>query len=69
MVNLWAIRKVKRSNPEAVTIMTGCYAERDKDKIKEINEVDLVITNQEKKDILEKVYDYFNDWPYWGWKN
>ena len=41
--------------------MTGCYAERDKDKIKEINEVDLVITNQEKKDILEKVYDYFNE--------
>jgi len=56
-----SIRKVKRSNPEAVTIMTGCYAERDKDKIKEINEVDLVITNQEKNDILKKVYDYFNE--------
>ena len=56
-----SIRKVKRSNPGAVTIMTGCYAERDKDKIKEINEVDLVITNQEKKDILKKVYDYFNE--------
>ena len=56
-----SIRKVKRSNPEAVTIMTGCYAERDKDKIKEINEVDLVITNKEKKDILKKVYDYFKE--------
>ena len=56
-----SIRKVKRTNPEAITIMTGCYAERDKDKIKEINEVDLVITNQEKKDILKKVYDYFNE--------
>ena len=56
-----SIRKVKRSNPEAVTIMTGCYAERDKDKIKEINEVDLVITNKEKKDILKKIYDYFNE--------
>ena len=56
-----SIRKVKRSNPEAVTIMTVCYAERDKDKIKEINEVDLVITNKEKKDILKKVYNYFNE--------
>ena len=56
-----SIRKVKRTNPKAITIMTGCYAERDKDKIKEINEVDLVITNQEKKDILKKVYDYFNE--------
>tara|TARA_B100000941_G_C28497224_1_gene551711 strand:- start:546 stop:1802 length:1257 start_codon:yes stop_codon:yes gene_type:complete len=56
-----SIRKVKRSSPEAITIMTGCYAERDKEKIKKINEVDLVITNQEKKDILKKVYDYFNE--------
>ena len=56
-----SIRKVKRNNPKALTIMTGCYAERDKEKIKEINEVDLVITNQEKRDILEKVYDYLNE--------
>ena len=56
-----SIRKVKRNNPKALTIMTGCYAERDKEKIKEINEVDLVITNQEKKDILKKVYDYLNE--------
>ena len=56
-----SIRKVKRNNPKALTIMTGCYAERDKEKIKEINEVDLVITNKEKKDILEKVYDYLNE--------
>ena len=52
-----SIRKVKRNNPEVLTIMTGCYAERDKEKIKNINEVDLVITNKEKKDILSKVYD------------
>ena len=44
-----SIRKVKRNNPEAVTIMTGCYAERDKDKIKEINEVDLVITKSNSR--------------------
>ncbi len=56
-----SIRKIKRSNPEAITIMTGCYAERDKEKIKEINEVDLVITNQEKKDIIKKVYGYLNE--------
>ena len=56
-----SIRKVKRNNPQALTIMTGCYAERDKEKIKNINEVDLVITNKEKKDILNKVYDYLNE--------
>ena len=56
-----SIRKVKRNNPKVLTIMTGCYAERDKDKIKNINEVDLVVTNKEKKDILNKVYDYLNE--------
>ena len=56
-----SIRKVKRNNPEVLTIMTGCYAERDKEKIKNINEVDLVITNKEKKDILSKVYDHLNE--------
>ena len=56
-----SIRKVKRNNPEVLTIMTGCYAERDKEKIKNINEVDLVITNKEKKDILNKVYDHLNE--------
>ena len=56
-----SIRKVKRKNPQVLTIMTGCYAERDKEKIKNINEVDLVITNKEKKDILSKVYDHLNE--------
>ena len=56
-----SIRKVKRNNPEVLTIMTGCYAERDKEKIKNINEVDLVITNKEKKDILSKVYEHLNE--------
>ena len=56
-----SIRKIKRNNPNVLTIMTGCYAERDKEKVKEINEVDLVITNKEKKDILNKVYDYLNE--------
>ena len=56
-----SIRKVKRNNPEVLTIMTGCYAERDKEKIKNINEVDLVITNKEKKDILSKVYAHLNE--------
>ena len=56
-----SIRKVKKNNPEVLTIMTGCYAERDKEKIKDINEVDLVITNKEKKNILSKVYEYFEE--------
>ena len=50
-----AIRKARRTNPETLIVMTGCYAERDKKNIESINEVDLVIDNKEKKDLVDKV--------------
>ncbi|MBM01944.1 MAG: tRNA (N(6)-L-threonylcarbamoyladenosine(37)-C(2))-methylthiotransferase MtaB [Chloroflexi bacterium] len=52
-----AIRRARRSNPEALIVMTGCYAERDKKNIESINEVDLVIDNKEKKYLVGKVLD------------
>ena len=50
-----AIRRAKRTNPEALVVMTGCYAERDKENIERINEVDLVLGNKEKKSIVNEV--------------
>ena len=50
-----AIRKAKRINPEALIVMTGCYAERDKKNIESINEVDLVVGNKEKRYIVDEV--------------
>jgi len=50
-----AIRRAKRTNPTALVVMTGCYAERDKKNIETINEVDLVLGNKEKKFIVNEV--------------
>ena len=50
-----AIRRAKRTNPTALVVMTGCYAERDKENIERINEVDLVLGNKEKKFIVNEV--------------
>ena len=50
-----AIRRAKRTNPTALVVMTGSYAERDKKNIETINEVDLVLGNKEKKFIVNEV--------------
>ena len=42
------IRRVRRDNPEAVVVVTGCYAQTDPDAVARIGGVDLVIGNGEK---------------------
>lgn len=52
------IRKAKRLNEKGIVVVTGCYAEISKDKIKKILEVNLIIGNNDKKDIVEIVEEY-----------
>ena len=42
------IRRVTRQNPEALLVVTGCYAQTDAQAVARIPGVDLVIGNQEK---------------------
>lgn len=49
------IRRVKQINPEAILVVTGCYAQVAKDKLKNISDIDIVIGNNEKNSILEIV--------------
>jgi threonylcarbamoyladenosine tRNA methylthiotransferase MtaB len=46
------IRRAIRKNPKAKIIVTGCLAEMDSDKIKAIKEVNLVVKNRDKQNIL-----------------
>lgn len=50
-----AVRKAKRENPDSLVVMTGCYAERDKLELEKTNEIDLVIPNTQKKNLVESV--------------
>ncbi len=45
------VRKVVRNNPEAMVIVTGCYAQMDSDACADIPGVDLVVGNDRKLDI------------------
>ena len=42
------IRKIKRENPEAKIIVTGCSAQINPANYKKMNEVDLILGNEEK---------------------
>jgi len=46
-------RKMRRENPEARIIVTGCYAQRDPAAVAEISGVDAVAGNTRKEEILD----------------
>jgi threonylcarbamoyladenosine tRNA methylthiotransferase MtaB len=46
-----AVRRARRSMPEAKIIVTGCYAETQADRLEKMDEVDIVIGNEEKGSI------------------
>jgi len=48
-----AIRQAIRSNPGAVVIVTGCYAQTEPDELRKIEGIDRIIENKEKERIFE----------------
>jgi len=48
------VRKAKKLNPDVKIAVTGCAAEKDKDKLKELG-ADIVVTNSGKMNILENI--------------
>ena len=53
--SLAAIRRVKRSNPEAGIIVTGCLAELDGPRIRKIDPSCTIVKNRDKERILEYI--------------
>jgi len=45
------VRKVVKTNPEAIVVVTGCYAQMDSEACAEIPGVDLVLGNDRKLDL------------------
>ncbi len=54
------LRKAKETNPKAVIVACGCYVQVAKDKVDNIEEVDISIGNSEKKNIVQIVENYIN---------
>ena len=53
-----ALRKVKEKNSNTIVVACGCYAQVAKDVLKEMPEIDIVLGNKEKKDIVKYVEEY-----------
>ena len=52
------IRKAKQLNNKSIVVAVGCYAQVSKEKLEEIEELDLILGNNEKKDIVKYVEEY-----------
>ena len=52
------LRRVKELNKEAIVVACGCYAQVAKEELEKIEEINLVLGNNEKKDIVEHVEKY-----------
>ena len=52
------IRKIKEINPDSIIVALGCYAQVAKQELLKLKEVDLVLGNNEKTDIVKYVENY-----------
>lgn len=55
------LRRVKEISPEAVLVACGCYAQVGREELEKIEDIDMIIGNNEKKDIVEIIEDYQNE--------
>ena len=55
------LRRVKELNKEAVVVACGCYAQVAKEELEKIKEINLVLGNNEKKDIVQYVEKFIKN--------
>ncbi len=54
--NRYWIRRLRRENPEAKIVVTGCWVERNRKEVEALSEVNLVLPNREKQDLAERLF-------------
>lgn len=55
------LRKVKEENKNRIVVAVGCYVQVAKEKVDEIEEIDLSLGNVEKKDIVQIIECYIEN--------
>ncbi len=55
------LRRVKEINPNAIVVACGCYAQVAKEELEKMQEIDVVLGNNEKKDIVKFVEKYISE--------
>ncbi len=54
------IRRIHRDNPEAKLVVSGCYATLNEDEAAQLLGVDLVVSNKDKNQLVEKTLSELN---------
>lgn len=52
------LRRAKQKNKDSILIVIGCYVQVAGEKLEEIEEIDILLGNNEKKDILKYLENY-----------
>lgn len=52
------LHKAKKMNPDAIVVATGCYVQTDEGKMDKDEAVDLILGNNQKKQIVEVLEEY-----------
>lgn len=52
------LRRAKQKNKDSILIVIGCYVQVAMEKLEEIEEIDILLGNNEKKDILKYLENY-----------
>ena len=55
------IRKLSRRYPDAVMVVTGCYAQLNSEEVADIEGVDIVVGNDQKAEIADFVDRWYAD--------
>ena len=54
------IHRARKNNPKALVIACGCYVQAEKEKLSQDKDIDIIISNNRKKDIGHVIAEYFN---------
>lgn len=52
------LRRVKKVNPNSILVVVGCYVQVGKEELEKIDDIDIIIGNNEKNEIVEYVENY-----------
>ena len=55
------LRRLKDKNKEAIVIAVGCYAQVAKKELEDMQEIDIALGNEEKKDIVQYVEKFISE--------
>lgn len=52
------LRRVKKVNSDSILVVVGCYVQVGKEELEKIDDIDIILGNNEKNDIVEYVENY-----------